>query len=199
MARRHKNRPLRDTVAIVGDGQTERIYFQDVNQTDRPNNLYIFPDIPRRLGTYQGVLQRAIQLKADFSRVYALIDMDTIISERRQVAYVIDKAEAESQGVTVLENNPCFELWLLLHFVDTARPFRNCEEVIRELRREGRLPGYAKTERYLVTARLYGSYKHLIPEHAKPRAERLEIGRADQGEFYPRAELYKFFDWYFGR
>jgi hypothetical protein len=38
-------RKQRYSVAIVGDGQTERIYFADVRDTDRPANLTIFPDI----------------------------------------------------------------------------------------------------------------------------------------------------------
>lgn len=34
-----------------------------------------------------------------------------------------------------IESNPAFEFWLLLHFVFTDRQFRNCDEVITELKR----------------------------------------------------------------
>src|SRR3546814_2092815 len=31
-------------------------------------------------------------------------------------------------------SNPCFEVWVLLHFERSARPFANCQEVIRSLK-----------------------------------------------------------------
>lgn len=44
-----------------------------------------------------------------------------------------------------IESNPAFEFWLLLHFVFTDRQFRNCDEVITELKKNGRLEKYEKT------------------------------------------------------
>ncbi len=96
----------RFSVAIVGDGQTERIYFSDVRDTDRPSNLAIFPDYPRKIGNYQGVLDRAIALAENYNRVYALIDMDTVIRGNQQAAYNQAKTGAQAAGVIVLENNP---------------------------------------------------------------------------------------------
>ncbi len=78
MARHPKRQQLRHTVAIVGDGQTERIYFSDVRDTDRPDNLSIFPDYPRKIGSYKGVIERAVALSENYNRVYALIDMDKV-------------------------------------------------------------------------------------------------------------------------
>lgn len=43
-----------------------------------------------------------------------------------------------------IESNPAFEFWLLLHFVFTDRQFRNCDEVITELKKNGRLEKYEK-------------------------------------------------------
>src|SRR5579872_6009349 len=94
----------RYTVAIVGDGQMERIYFSDVVDTDRPSNLSIFPDYPRRIGNYKGVLDRAITLAEDYSRVYALIDMDKVIQDGRQAEYQSNKSIVEAKGVIILEN-----------------------------------------------------------------------------------------------
>lgn len=39
-------------------------------------------------------------------------------------------------------SNPCFEYWILLHFKSTDRVFADCDEVIRELKKE--FPAYAK-------------------------------------------------------
>lgn len=88
MARNPKNKRTRETVALVGDGQTERIYFANVRDTDRPTNLAIFPDYPRKIGSYKGVVTHAVALKENgYDHVYALIDMDKIIHENRLVEY----------------------------------------------------------------------------------------------------------------
>jgi len=40
---------------------------------------------------------------------------------------------------------PCFELWVLLHFERTDRPFGNCDEVVARIRRN-HLDGYQKAD-----------------------------------------------------
>jgi hypothetical protein len=189
----------RFSVAIIGDGQTERIYFSDMRDTERPRNLTIFPDYPRRIGSYKGVLERAIHLTIDYSLVFALIDMDKIIRDKQQQMYSQDKVLAEKEGVIVLENNPCFETWLLMHFIHTGRLFKNCQEVSTELKRKNYIPGYEKSERFLVKSRLYNTYKKLIKPKAIPGSKLLEKSRYKQDELYPRAETFKFFEWYFNK
>ena len=197
MPRPPKRQQYRYTVAIVGDGQMERIYFSDVVDTDRPSNLSIFPDYPRRIGNYKGVLDRAITLAEDYSRVYALIDMDKVIQDDRKAEYKVDKAIAEAKGIIILENNPCFEIWLLLHFVYTGKLFKDCDQVSAELRKPKRIPGYNKSEKFLRNARLYHTYKAQLQEKAIGNAKRLEIKRDEQDELFPRAQTVEFFEWYF--
>lgn len=190
--------PKRHLVAIVGDGQTERIYFADVQDTDRPDNITIFPDQPKRIGNYQGVLERAISLTGTYDEVYALIDMDKVIQEKQQQGYAKAKAEAGKAGVKVLENNPCFEIWILLHFERTGRAFKNCESVTERIRSRY-ISNYDKSQRFLVAARLYRNHSEKIQTHAIPNATFLEQGREERDEHYPRAEIYRFFEWYFNR
>lgn len=199
MARNFKRQPRRITVALVGDGQTERIYFADVKDTDRPANLSIFPDYPRKIGNYEGVLKRAMEL-ADkgYDYVFALIDMDKIFQDHQHAAYLQAKLQAVARGIKVLENNPCFEVWLLLHFVHTGRLFQNCGEVEDQIIKNGRIPGYNKTERYQVGVRLYANYRTRLTKHAIPNARLLEDKRAERDQLYPRAETFRFFEWYLG-
>lgn len=197
---RHYKQKLqpRTTVAIVGDGQTERIYFADVRDTDRPKNLVIYPDFPGKIGSYTGVLDRALQLSAEHTHVYALIDMDKIIQDKQEAAYNSRRAEAENAGVKVIENNPCFEMWFLLHFVRTGRLFSNCGQVSEQLRNKNRIENYNKTEKFLTNAKLYSKYKDRLESDAIPNAKFLE-NRTGQDKLYPRAQTYKFFEWYFNQ
>jgi hypothetical protein len=196
MGRTSKHYPQRNTVALIGDGQTERIYFADVQDTDRPINLSIFPDYPRKIGSYKGVLDRAASLVGNYNHIYALIDTDKVIQDHMQPAYARDKMAAEAAGIVVLENHPCFEMWLLLHFVDTGRLFKNCNEVGSQLRAKDRIPGYEKSEKFLRNARLYKNYKSRLIEQAMPNAKRLENNRGNKDSLYPRSETFRFFEWY---
>lgn len=194
MARQGPVQHGRLTVAIVGDGQTEQIYFNDLKETDRPKNLDIFPTLPRKIGNYQGVLERAEELVVTYDKVFALIDMDKVIHDNQQAAYAKAKNAAVDKGVVVLENNPCFEMWLLLHFVFTARLFDDCDDVSAKL--EEHIEGYKKSERFIIAARLYSKYRDKIKDPAVSNARKLENNRADQDKLYPRAEVFKFFEWY---
>jgi hypothetical protein len=198
MARTRRPQPKKYTVAIVGDGQTERIYFADVRDTDRPDNLTILPQQPRTIGNYEGVLDRATALVEDYDCVYALIDMDKILQDKQDNTYEAAKTKALKAGVIVLENNPCFEMWILLHFENTARAFNDCASVEKRIR-DHYIANYDKSQRFLVSKRLYHSYKDRIQSHAIPNSALLERDRAEKSKFFPRAEIYKFFDWYLNR
>jgi len=187
----------RFSVAVVGDGQTERIYFSDLIDTDRPSNLTIFPDYPRKIGNYKGVLERAKILSSDYDQVYALIDMDKVIKENQKKEYENDKKISQKLKVIVLENNPCFEIWFLLHFLQTSKLFKNCNEVVSELMKPKGIINYRKNEKFLLRAHLYKNLKERIGNHAIPNAKLLEQNRSDHDQLFPRSETFRFFEWYF--
>lgn len=198
MARVKKNLQTRYSVALVGDGETERDYFSNVRDTDRPANLTVHPEIPRKIGNFRGVLSRAIELKKDgYDRVYALIDMDKVIKDRQQAAYQAAKAAAIAKEIIVLENNPCFEVWLLMLFHYTAKLFKDCDDVGVSLREH--IPGYNKSQKFMIGAKLYENFKEHIIKHGMPNAKKLEANRDMQSELYPRAQAYEFFEWYFSQ
>jgi hypothetical protein len=63
---------------------------------------------------------------------------------------------------------------------------------------KGRIPNYDKSEKFLKNVRLYKNYKTRLTEYALPNARRLENKRAEQDQLYPRAETFRFFEWYLG-
>jgi hypothetical protein len=199
MPRRTKGFSERKTVAIVGDGQMERIYFIDLRDTDRPKNLTIYPDFPRKIGNFMGVLDKAIDLSSDYDTVFALIDVDKIIQDKQQAKYEKLKKDAAGKGVIVLENNPCTEIWILLHFLNTGKLFTNCDEVSKQICKPNRIENYNKSEKFLSQAGLYRNFRHLIRDAAIPNARMLEKDRKSKDVLYPRAELFRFFEWYFSQ
>ena len=196
MARQSKHKVEKPRVAVIGEGQTEQIYFLEVKDTDRPADIDLFPSLPTKKGSYQNVLQKAMELAPDYSRVYALIDMDTVTSDGVEAGYAAAKKAAQEKGIIVLENNPCFEIWPRLHFSLTTRSFTRCDEVCDELKSQGRLPGYEKSRKFLTAARLYAGHKDRITTHAIPAAKQLEKDRPAGNKRYPRAGIHIFFEWY---
>ncbi|MEG1660290.1 MAG: RloB family protein [Bacteroides sp.] len=91
--------------------------------------------------------------------VFCLIDMDYINADAtRNQAYTKEKAwciKAYKNAIYFIESNPAFEFWLLLHFVFTDRQFRNCNEVITELKKNGRIENYEKSIEYFSKNNLY--------------------------------------------
>ncbi len=121
--------------------------------------------------------------------------MDKIIQDNQVSEYQKAKITAEGAGVIVLENNPCFEIWLLLHFVSTGKLFNNCSEVVNEL--SNRIAKYSKSQKFLINSRLYHRYRLELQAKAIPNAKKLEVSRTLQDILYPRAETFRFFEWYY--
>lgn len=196
MGRQVHIRPAKPRIAIIGDGETEKIYFSDIKDTDRPGDIDLFPSLPAKKGDYTKVLGSAVALSEEYNLVFALIDRDTIIREDKESEYRKAKSAAESKGVVVLEISPCFEFWLLLLFVATSRSFTRCDDVVEELRKPARIPEYEKSQKFLVKERLYAKYKDRIPAAIKA-AKKLAESRPGGNAYYPQADVYEFFEWYF--
>jgi hypothetical protein len=146
-------RSFKEVYAIVGDGPTEKIYFDLLKESKRFSSIpqiNIKPELPNtkgRGGGYIRVFEKAKELSENHDRVFCLIDMDVVIRENKLQSYAREKMRVEKGGkITVIENNPCFEFWFLLHFEFTAKHFDSCDRVCNEIRRNDRLPGYSKAK-----------------------------------------------------
>jgi RloB-like protein len=151
-------KPTNKRIAVVGDGQTEKIYFDKLKEVEGLRNVSLKPDLPKSVGSYKGVFDKAESLYTEgYDEVYCLIDMDKVLSDNTLAKYLTDKKRIEKKGIIVFESNPCIEFWFLLHFVRTTKPFANCESVEKELQKY--MPNYAKNQQYLVQSNIYKTLK----------------------------------------
>lgn len=198
MQRRSKlKRPLLPVAAIVGDGYGEQIYFQQVKESMGTTHLLIRPELPNRSGRGGGfnrVFKKAKVLKEEgCDHVFCLVDMDVVYRERNLSAYQTEKKRLEKQGVTIIESNPCFEVWFLLHFLRTSRLFDDCADVERILRQETDLTDYSKDQKYIV--KLSQVLWLRLREHALPNAMWLENQQEkDKSANFPRCEVFRIFE-----
>lgn len=121
-----------DRVLIVCEGEkTERYYFQELCDHYRLNstNVEISGDcgsapinvIERAKALYQAEKRNGIP----FDRVYCVFDKDTHSTYKS----ALEAVTSIKPNATFFATNsvPCFEYWLLLHFVDTTKPFYGTE------------------------------------------------------------------------
>lgn len=170
----------KSTIAFVVEGQTEMWYLQMLKKNeekDRSVRINIKPEIPQKsdlANQYELVRSLAEEHKV----VFWILDFDVILKNtrenRKNVESSLDKflkyrrelQKKKFKNVKIIVNNPCFEYWFLLHYVETQRGYQNCSEVIRELQKK--MSGYQKTEKYFknkksdIYARLKPNLKKAI-------------------------------------
>ena len=150
LRRRRAMKAPYDVILIVCEGKkTEPNYFSELKKAFRLSNANV--RICGRGADPLSVVNFAIESfrqEPEFDRVYCVFDRD------RHTTYhaALDKVKRTRLGkgskIVAIPSVPCFEFWLLLHFIYTTKPFDAppgdsiCSKVIEELKKY--LPEYEK-------------------------------------------------------
>lgn len=120
----------------------------------------------------------------DFDRVFVVFDDDGRSLEKAQelAAKRLKTHSGKSISIELIASKPCFELWLLLHFEYTTRPFANAAEVTAALR--SHLTNYDKADRMLFLQVASGI------DRAVASADRLQREAAQCGGMYPKTSMH---------
>jgi hypothetical protein len=143
-----------ERVLIVCEGKkTEPYYFRGLCQDLRlnPKNVVI-EDRKSGLDPKSLVMFTVETFKKDkdFDHVFCVFDKDKHASYTAALDQIRATRLAGGAALHPITSVPCFEIWLLLHFTYTTRPFSvagndsNCALVIDALDRKGRILGYEK-------------------------------------------------------
>lgn len=191
-SRKNQHRKPIPVYAIVGDGYSEKLYFEQLKAVEQLKNIQVKPDLPNKSGkgaSFIRVMNKAQALHTEgYDKVYCLIDFDAILHENKVDLYKKEKAKLEKKGIIVLECNPCFELWYLLHFKKTTKPFSNCDNVVSEIKKITDFKDYSKEQTF--QRNMYKLLQSNVP-NAIENALFLEKDRDIMGMNYPRAEVFK--------
>ncbi|RLD70657.1 MAG: hypothetical protein DRJ10_20155 [Bacteroidetes bacterium] len=104
--RRKKIINSRLTIAVLGEGITEREYFKSLKKYS--NLAFKFkPEIPKH-SDILSIVNKARSLKEYFDIVFCIIDLDRILAnpKEKQKYYEL---KSKNKELTFIENNPCFE------------------------------------------------------------------------------------------
>ncbi|MBI0582801.1 MAG: RloB domain-containing protein [Methanomassiliicoccus sp.] len=127
---------------VVVEGETENNYFRGLKERDSNIEIVLVkpgPADPIHLveACMHHMREMAIDIE-DGDVAVCVFDVDENPVERMLKAL----GTARENGITIALTNPCFELWLALHFQDVYHPLDR-RDAVRLIRKH--LPRYAKT------------------------------------------------------
>lgn len=173
LERKKAKRSSFEKVLIVCEGaKTEPNYFRELKDYYQLSTADVVVD--GNCGSdpwsvYQHAQELANKAKVDndpYDKIYCVFDKDKHTTYQKTITTIADK-----KFFTAINSVPCFEYWLLLHFVCMAKPFSAtgnksiCDKTNDELKKY--LPDYQKGTR--------GMFRKLVSklETAKTNAQRV--------------------------
>lgn len=152
LSRRRPFVDRRPGVLIVCEGEkTEPAYFKDLVHEEAVRLVHV--EIVKSGGVPRSVVERAVEIKREAKRAAkrgrdANLEYDEVwcvfdVDEHPNLPEALDQAKANAINVAL--SNPCFELWILLHFQD-QRGHIERDKVQSACRTH--LPGYTKVADY---------------------------------------------------
>ncbi len=133
---------------IVCEGETEEAYFEAARtHLDLTTAEVVIADNSRGsapISVVNCAEQRSREM-GGYDMIFCVFDRDRHESYGRAREKIRGLAARSRHRLNIREavSVPCFELWVLLHFERTDRPFSDCAEVVARIRSD-HLEGYQK-------------------------------------------------------
>lgn len=183
-----QKRPLSRIIRVLTEGKvTEPGYLRILERN--AINVKIEIDL-KDTGVPLTLVQRAREYQrmnkkkdSDFDEIWCIFDVDQHPNIEQAIR------EARDNDINIAITNPCFELWLVLHYQDQTGHISN-SKIQSEARRLGILKGKHLSEKGANIVR--ENY-----EEAKSRAQQLEkrhIGDNSESWANPSSQMWKFVD-----
>ncbi len=142
------------TVLIVVEGQTEFIYFSEMNIFERIPGITILPKTSSH-SDIKHVLETALK-ECDsgvYDSIWCVFDKDTFEQDNidGKMARLLNKVL--SKGIMVADSMPSFEVWFLSHYQRPRFYYNDQDAVIEELRKY--IVDYSKDKKWLERKNLY--------------------------------------------
>jgi hypothetical protein len=201
LARELAKRNQYDRILIVSEGEkTEPIYFKELRKDLLLNQLNVVIDDRKKGLDPKSLVEYAITLykkDSDFDHIFCVFDKDKHTTYYQALDIIQNKQLKGNCQLHSITSVPCFEIWLLLHFVYTTRSFEtacndsNCDLVIREITKRGYIINYEKGKTI---------YSHLRgwTDNAIQHAKQLEDFHKTSGTDNPSTKMFVLVEYLMG-
>ncbi len=143
--RGNQSRDLRKRILIICEGKrTEPIYFNGIKTHTRSAGLNIkVMDRPKNSGLE--LVKHAVKLKEtaekennEYDSVWVVLDKDSYTKYKETFSF------AGKNNINIAFSSLSFEIWYLLHYVYSTKPWNKYSELERELKKH--IPEYDKSK-----------------------------------------------------
>lgn len=129
-------------ICCEGKNQTEKLYFNNFKTRD-----IIIKFSKGNETDPEGMIDNLINFlnsegidTNDGDKAFLILDGDVDNSKQLQLNNAIEKSKGNN--IEVILSVPCFELWYLLNFIYTSRPYTSNQQLLKDLKKY--LPDYSK-------------------------------------------------------
>ncbi|PCJ57455.1 MAG: hypothetical protein COA73_10815 [Candidatus Hydrogenedentota bacterium] len=183
--RRHNKKLPSDLILIVcEDAVSAPAYFYAIVSQRKPTFLEIRGEEcgsdPRSVVRYAVELIRKRKKEPKYDQVWCVIDRDQhpdkVLNDARQLA--------KSKNIKLVISVPCFEIWYLLHFSYSAKPYTDFRSLNQDLKSIDGFENYSKSDPPIEV---------LLPETdtAIKNSKRLRASNEKSGSENPATDLDK--------
>ncbi|MCT4639901.1 MAG: RloB family protein [Bacteroidales bacterium] len=139
---------LRDSVYVIGEGATEKYYFQHLKRL-KNYNCTVRPRFFSKKNTIFYIEKQTQELLAGGVTVVCAFDADVAQRNIDEAKLLKDfkKKYKDNKNVVICDSLPSIEFWFLLHFKQTNKVFSDYKAIRNELGKY--IQGYDKTEKFL--------------------------------------------------
>jgi len=135
---------------ILCEGETEENYFKGLVTQDKYRRQFasISVDIFKpKDHSPLGLINKAKEKIKDAKREKNPYDFIWVVFDKDGHANIpgaFEIARANNPEIQIAFTIPCFEYYVLLHFEKTSKPFKKCDDVISQIKKESYLVDYEK-------------------------------------------------------
>ena len=195
MSRRVNTREIPLSIAIIGEGVSEKGYFNNLKQAEKLRSFKLKPDKPKH-SDLKTIFDSAEELSKEHDIVFCLIDCDIIRSNSsEQTKFIqLQNKYSKNKKIIIIENNPSFELWFLSHYKAVNKYFESDSQVVRELKKYEIFSSYDKSEEYFISKNIYALLKDKLADAMNN--SRLSVANLDSIERFRLSytQIFKIFE-----
>lgn len=197
-------RPIKTTILIIGEGQkTEPNYFFELRLEDDVTARFSVTVKKGHGRSPEQVIeeilshkQRAENRGEYYDEVWCVLDVE---GPDKRESLERAMAVARQNDITLCLSNPCFEVWLLAHFVRQSRAYNDCDSIIVQLNNHWqRLCGqnYRKNDEHIYSR--VSSLTQTAIENAKQVREIDHLDITNTSDANSSTEVYKLVSYLIG-
>ena len=191
------NREVHKIIIVGGEGkyQSERCYLKELGKRYRLRIVFAEGNDtdPEKIvkNTIGKVDEKVKEIKFDKDKELAVSIFDIDLKEEKEEQLAKAKKLAKKNNIEIITSNPCFEVWYLLHFKYSTKPFKSSKEVVDELKKFDKYYKKGKCDFAIYEKEMdkaINNCKELDKHHRGKASERVKEFNNPQTEMYKLVE-----------